>query len=126
LDPQHLKQVVAAHRPQHAQRLAEYRRILSEIQDSEPLPAWTVRYGIAYEEAALRWFDEFIASLSEASPGTGITGAGARAPGPARSQKSLFASAPGGAPPPPSRSTMPPLYRLIASTTQRPAIAASA
>ena len=38
LDPQHLKQIVGAHRSQHERRLAEYRRILSAIQDSEPLP----------------------------------------------------------------------------------------
>jgi DNA-binding PadR family transcriptional regulator len=53
-----LDEMVSARRRQHAERLAEYRRIerrLVAAGDRHRLA--TLRFGISYEEAALRWFD---------------------------------------------------------------------
>jgi DNA-binding PadR family transcriptional regulator len=53
-----LDEMVSARRREHAERLAEYRRIeerLVRLGDRHRLA--TLRFGIEYEEAALRWFD---------------------------------------------------------------------
>ena len=48
---------LATHRVAHVERLAQYRQFLDALGDSDPFGAATVRFGIAYEQAALRWFD---------------------------------------------------------------------
>jgi DNA-binding PadR family transcriptional regulator len=68
LDPETLEQFADAHRRRHEERLAEYRRIVEVLTGEDcptdsPFPPETrrfalatVRFGMEFEEAALRWF----------------------------------------------------------------------
>lgn len=60
LDESVARRWVMVQRAQHEQRLAYFRELLSHLE-SEPTPMQihTLRFGIAYEEAALEWFDSF-------------------------------------------------------------------
>lgn len=51
-----LARYLGTHRQIHERRLAQY-RALEEAVGDDPYCGGTVRFGIAYEEAALRWFD---------------------------------------------------------------------
>jgi hypothetical protein len=51
-----LSRFVGAHRPRHEQRLRLYRALL-ENEPEDSFRAVTLRFGIAYEEAVLSWFD---------------------------------------------------------------------
>jgi hypothetical protein len=51
-----LSRFVRAHRPRHEQRLRLYRALL-ENEPEDSFRAVTLRFGIAYEEAVLSWFD---------------------------------------------------------------------
>lgn len=52
-----LRRFVDQQRAEHEQRLAYYRGLLPMIAESDPAPAHVVRFGIAFEEAYLHWFD---------------------------------------------------------------------
>jgi len=58
LDEERLRRFVGIHRADHEERLEYYRVLLPRIVDSDPAPAHVVRFGIAFEEIVLRWFDE--------------------------------------------------------------------
>lgn len=61
LEPEQLAAFVQRHRATHAGRLAQYQQ---QREDAEPVaesdPYWmaTLNFGIVYEEAVLRWFDQ--------------------------------------------------------------------
>jgi DNA-binding PadR family transcriptional regulator len=57
LDPRDVGRFLAAHRAEHERRLAEYREFLAALAESDPYAVATVRFGVAYEEAVLAWFD---------------------------------------------------------------------
>ena len=56
LDPDRLAGFLEDHRRIHERRLANYRAV-EELVGDDPYCGATVRFGIAYEEAALSWFD---------------------------------------------------------------------
>ena len=56
LEPERLAAFLADHRRIHERRLASY-RALEELVGHDPYCGATVRFGIAYEEATLAWFD---------------------------------------------------------------------
>jgi DNA-binding PadR family transcriptional regulator len=56
LDPDQLAGFLENHRRIHQRRLANY-RALEEVVGDDPYCGATVRFGIAYEEATLNWFD---------------------------------------------------------------------
>ena len=60
LDEPTARRWVMVQRAQHEQRLEYFRELLAHLA-SEPTPMQihTLRFGIAYEEAALAWFDSF-------------------------------------------------------------------
>lgn len=62
LDRERLAAFLEVHRQIHERRLARY-RALEETVGDDPYCGATVRFGIAYEEAALRWFDSLPFSL---------------------------------------------------------------
>jgi DNA-binding PadR family transcriptional regulator len=57
LEPARLQRFLTAHRVRHESRLEHYRTVVGALAQSDPFAAATCRFGIAYEEAALRWFD---------------------------------------------------------------------
>ncbi len=60
LPARRLAAILDRHRKIHAERLSEYRRIRrskSRSPDSDPFPAATLEFGLAYEEAFLAWLD---------------------------------------------------------------------
>lgn len=71
LPPGRLKEIVAAHRAVHAERLAGYRRIREELDgvtDDAPAGAdrfrlATLDFGLRYESAVLDWFDQLPETL---------------------------------------------------------------
>lgn len=56
LSEEQLSRFLGAHRPHHAERLSLYRALL-ENEPEESFRAVTLRFGVAYEEAVLSWFD---------------------------------------------------------------------
>jgi DNA-binding PadR family transcriptional regulator len=56
LPEERLAAFVAAHRPRHERKLAEYRALADEIGD-EPYARATLDFGLRYEQAVLDWFD---------------------------------------------------------------------
>ncbi len=68
LEPQRLAAFVHAHRADHARRLARYeamQRAADAVQADQgaPYALATLHFGIAYERAALAWFDELPAEV---------------------------------------------------------------
>jgi len=57
LEPARLAEFVETHRKGHAERLEQYRRIGAAAEDADPYMHATLQFGMAYEEAALGWFD---------------------------------------------------------------------
>jgi DNA-binding MarR family transcriptional regulator len=53
-----LRLLLDDYRVQHQKRLAELRRMESALGPSGPLPAFTLRRGIAYQEMMVRWVNE--------------------------------------------------------------------
>jgi DNA-binding PadR family transcriptional regulator len=56
LTEEQLSRFVRVHRPRHEQRLHLYRALL-ENEPEDSFRAVTLRFGVAYEEAVLSWFD---------------------------------------------------------------------
>lgn len=70
LPPERLGAFVAEHRSVHEQRLAHYeeqREAAAEAVDTDPYSLATLEFGLAYERAALAWFDR----LADLLPGVG-------------------------------------------------------
>ncbi|HEU5471359.1 MAG TPA: helix-turn-helix transcriptional regulator [Actinophytocola sp.] len=60
IEPHRLREIIAAQRAAHAERLAEYRaaeKLLADKPDQATRLA-TLRFGIRHEQAVLAWFDE--------------------------------------------------------------------
>lgn len=74
LPPERLHAFLASHRRLHAERLTKDETLKATIpqewQDANPYVMATVDFGIAYERAALEWFDNLPAALrgKEATP----------------------------------------------------------
>ena len=51
-----LSRFLRAHRPRHEERLSLYQALL-ENEPEDSFRDVTLRFGVAYEEAALSWFD---------------------------------------------------------------------
>lgn len=71
LPPDRLAQFMATHRERHARQLAAYRARREEARDAgftDPYALASLEFGIAYEAAALAWFDRTSSSLSDAKP----------------------------------------------------------
>jgi DNA-binding PadR family transcriptional regulator len=69
VDPERLHTMLSDHRAVHARRLEHYRELdrqlaAGSVPDERRV---TLGYGIAYEEAVLRWFDELPPRLKEAA-----------------------------------------------------------
>ena len=67
--PRELARFIQTHRAAHAKRLAEYRE-LDDATDAEqeardPFTTATLAFGIRYEEAVLRWFDDLPGDLRQ-------------------------------------------------------------
>lgn len=61
-----LEEMVAAHRALHAERLAGYQRIKTQVGDGrgvDPFRLATLDFGLRYERAVLDWFDNLSATL---------------------------------------------------------------
>ncbi len=61
LEADHLATFVQRHRGAHAERLARYREqhdTAEAASDADPYAMATLTFGILYEEAVLRWFDQ--------------------------------------------------------------------
>ncbi|HEV8421169.1 MAG TPA: helix-turn-helix transcriptional regulator [Actinomycetota bacterium] len=56
VSPEDLAGFVDTHRRRHEQRLASYRTMIKGTSEESP-PIQTLRFGIAYEEAFLKWLD---------------------------------------------------------------------
>jgi DNA-binding PadR family transcriptional regulator len=58
--PERLAELVAEQRSAHEQRLTRYRELEAAVQAAgvDRADTVTLRFGIRYEEAVLRWFDE--------------------------------------------------------------------
>lgn len=67
LPPEHLAVFLASHRERHAARLEMYEEqhagIPEEYRERNPFSVATLEFGIAYERAALEWFDNLPASI---------------------------------------------------------------
>ena len=65
LPPERLRTLVAEQRAVHAERLARYRDLeqAARAAGGNERDLITLRFGIHYEQAALRWFDEDVAAL---------------------------------------------------------------
>jgi DNA-binding PadR family transcriptional regulator len=67
LPPEQLASFLREHRAQHAARLARdeqmYASIPEEAREQYRFPIATMRFGIAYERAALEWFDQLPESI---------------------------------------------------------------
>lgn len=62
IEPDRLREIIAAQRAKHAERLAGYReaeKLLADQPDQATRLA-TLRFGIHHEQAVLTWFDELI------------------------------------------------------------------
>lgn len=66
LPPERLAAFVAHHRALHAARLAEYEATRPHLEAmGDPFALATLDFGIAYEQAALTWFDALPASIRD-------------------------------------------------------------
>jgi DNA-binding PadR family transcriptional regulator len=76
IDPGQLRDMLAAHRTAHAQRLSEYRAMDQEFvsQGASDEQRVTLSFGISYEEAVLRWFEALPASMKPGPSAAGIEG----------------------------------------------------
>lgn len=67
LPPEQLATFVQRHRTAHAKRLSQYTEQLAAAQDAPDDPdrfaLATLTFGITYEEAVLRWFDQLPAAI---------------------------------------------------------------
>ena len=72
IDPALLHQTLSEHRDLHARRLQEYRQLDGQLDaGGVPIDARvTLAYGIAYETAVLRWFEELPDSLTSQPAGS--------------------------------------------------------
>ncbi|HWH30883.1 MAG TPA: helix-turn-helix transcriptional regulator [Mycobacteriales bacterium] len=70
LDPARLRELVSTQRAAHAERLARYRELEAAAlaTGGTDRDLVTLRFGLRYEEAVLRWFDE------ELGPGGWVSG----------------------------------------------------
>jgi DNA-binding PadR family transcriptional regulator len=84
LGPERLLEMASAHRPDHERRLATYRAYMRD-EGLDQYQRATVVFGIAYEEAVLRWLDQLPAVLAGAPVRPGSSAASASSPAPARS-----------------------------------------
>lgn len=71
LDGSQLAGFLQSHRRLHEQRLAEYRKIEEAVEQTDQFILAATRFGIGYEEAALRWFDAQSALDGKAPPDSG-------------------------------------------------------
>ena len=71
IDPGRLHQTLSEHRELHALRLEEYRELDAQLEaGGVPLEARiTLAYGISYESAVLRWFDDLPEGLTSRPQG---------------------------------------------------------
>ena len=67
LEEQQIQRFLIGHRLGHEQRLERYRELLRPLDQHQPFVAVTLRFGVAYEEAVLRWFDS-LPWLAESAP----------------------------------------------------------
>lgn len=67
LAPGRLAEILATERAAHAERLATYRTHETRLT-GDAVRLATLRFGIRHEQAALDWFDELPALLSETRP----------------------------------------------------------
>ena len=70
LPPERLAKIVAVHRTLHEQRLAEYEAAEAGARAagfSDPFALATLQFGLAYERAALEWFDALPAEIRGAT-----------------------------------------------------------
>jgi DNA-binding PadR family transcriptional regulator len=56
VEPARLRRYLREHELRHLRRLEEYERHLAAMDDATSGPALTLRFGIEYERAVLRWF----------------------------------------------------------------------
>lgn len=75
-----LAEFVANHETMHAERLAKDHALMASLpqsfQDENPFVMATIRFGIGYEEGALRWFRELPERIRGASAATSQVSAG--------------------------------------------------
>lgn len=57
LDAATVRRYIMLHRPEHEARLAYFKSLLPDVGEEGPMREHTLRFGIAYEEAVLEWFD---------------------------------------------------------------------
>jgi DNA-binding PadR family transcriptional regulator len=56
VEPARLRRYLREHELRHMRRLEDYERDLAAMDDTTSGPALTLRFGIEYERAVLRWF----------------------------------------------------------------------
>jgi DNA-binding PadR family transcriptional regulator len=71
LPPARLAEIIRQHRALHAERLARYEeahRMLTAAVPADPYALATLDFGLAYERAAVGWFDQLPRELREGRP----------------------------------------------------------
>lgn len=57
LEPGRRAEIIVADRQRHQRRLVAYRDLSAALEGTDPYAEATIAFGVAYEEAALAWFD---------------------------------------------------------------------
>lgn len=71
LSPERLAAIIRKHRALHAERLARYEQahqVLSAAAPRDPYALATLEFGLAYERAAVRWFDQLPGDMRDGRP----------------------------------------------------------